>query len=220
MLFVIAAATLVLFSCDRTDDNPSSPSVSWGAGYIPVYPGNYWIYEHYRIDTLGNEILQNDYDSIVVTGTTLQGGKSYIVFEGNWMSGSSGLDTVLMLRDSSGYYVDPGGRIHFSYVNFDDTLHTYLGLNNNTGDTLYDSWYKMEQEPQWVVVPAGTYEALSCRGTILTYHPNFGVPPLRYTDEMYSKNVGMVLDTYYYLGSPVRFERRLKRYQVSDLSIY
>ena len=219
LIFVVAAATLTLLSCNRNDDNTPSPPGPWGAGYIPVYPGNYWIYEHYRIDTLGNETLQNDYDSIVVTGKATVNGNSFIVFEGTWNSGPNALDTVLMLRDSSGYYVDPDGRIHFSYVNFSDTLNSIVSINKHTGDTLYELSYKMDKEPAWVTVPAGTFETLNCVGTVYTHIPNPGVPSLRYMDEMYAQGTGVVLRTYYYLGSPVRFERRLARYYVSDQSM-
>lgn len=218
-LFVVAAAILTLFSCDKNSDDPSMSSGPWGAGYIPVYPGNYWIYGHYHIDTLGNETLSNVYDSVVITGTASVGGHSYIVFMGTWMSGIDVVDTVMMIRDSLGYYVDPLGKIHFSYINFSDTLHTLVSLNNHTGDTLCELSYKMEKDPKWVTVPAGTFESLNYLGTVYTNDPNPNVPVYRYMDELYSKGTGLVLKTYYYLGSPLRFERRLVRYHVSDQSL-
>ena len=215
-VIITLATTLALFSCNRNDETTSAPRTPWGAGYLPAYPGNYWVYGHYRIDTLGTEILQDTYDSIAVTGKTVIDGSEYIVFEGTWMSGPEFMDTVMLLRDSAGCYVDPAGRIHFSYTNFSDTLYLDFGVFNAAGDTLFARWRFMEENPQWVTVEAGTFEALNYKGTIQTFDPNPGVPALRYEKRMFSQNVGMVIDTYYYLGSPNRFERRLQRYLVSD----
>ena len=214
----IAVLILTLASCNKNDDNNSDNTqlVPWDAGYIPFYPGNYWVYEQYKIDTLGNETLLNTYDSVVITGTTNINGIPYLVFEGIWMSGPDLVDTVYMLRDSLGYYVDPSGWIYFSDENFTDTLASSTLIIN--GDTLYESWYKMESEPQIVSVPAGTFDVLNYRGTIHTINPNPHVADIRYKDKLYSKNVGQVLDTYFYLGSPDRFERRLKHYFVDQRS--
>ncbi len=218
MVFAVAAATFALISCNKNDEAPSTPSGPWGAGYIPAYPGNYWVYEHIRIDTLGNETPQNTYDSIAVTGKAVIGGREYIVFKGTWRSAPELMDTVMLLRDSAGCYVDPAGEIHFSYSNFTDTLLAFNAVQNPAGDTMYTLWRRMEPEPQWVTVAAGTFQALNFRGTVLTSDPNPGVPAFRYQDKLFARNTGMVLDTYHYLGSPTRFERRLKRYHVSDRS--
>jgi hypothetical protein len=216
MIFVVAAATLTLDSCNRNDETTPAPTAPWGAGYLPAYPGNYWVYGHYKIDTTGNEVLLNAYDSLAVTGKTWIAGKEYIVFEGTWMSGPEFMDTVMLLRDSAGCYVDPQGAIHFSYMNFDDTLFMDYGIFNAAGDTLYARWYMMDSDPQWVTVDAGTFEALNYKGTVYTYNPNPGVPVEREEKKMFSQNVGIVLSTYYYLGSPNRHERRLQRYHVGE----
>lgn len=216
---IIAALILIITSCSKDENNSGTTSlVIPEAGYIPFYPGNYWVYEQYMIDTLGNETMLNHYDSIAITGTTMVNGIQYLVFEGTWMSGPEFVDTIYMLRDSSGYYVDPSGWIHFTDQNFTDTLNTYTGLNNHTGDTLYQSWYKMESQLQNINVPAGEFDALNYQGTIYTHNPNQGVQVIRYKDRFYSNNVGMVLDTYFYLGSPNRMERRLKHYFIDQRS--
>ncbi len=218
-ILIIAALFITFASCSKDDDkNGDTILTAPEAGYIPFYPGNYWVYEQYRIDTLGNETLLNHYDSIVITGTTVIDGKSYYVFEGTWMSGSLAMDTLNMLRDSSGYYLSPSGNVNFTDQNFTDTLHTYTVVNNHTGDTLFQAWYKMESQPQMITVPSGEFEALNYLGTIYTHNPNQGVQEIRYTDRYFTKNVGMIFDTYYYIGSPNRMERRLKHYYVNENS--
>lgn len=221
VLLLFAVATfLVLASCSKNDNEsggsqPTDPDY----GYIPFYPGNYWIYEHFKIDSLGNETLQDVYDSVVITGTTTINSLSYYVFQGTFMSGVNDLDTVMILRDSAGYYVDPSGNIHMADNNFTDTLSYTAFTNNNTGDTLYQSWYKMEEEPGQATVEAGVFETVNYMGTILTHNPAPGVDSIRYKDQLYSRNSGQVLDTYFYLGAPLLFERRLIKYYVDENSV-
>ncbi len=213
-VFIITVLILILASCSKNENNNSNTSlVIPDAGYIPFYPGNYWVYEHYKIDSLGNETFLETYDSVAITGTEMVNGIPYLVFEGTWMSGLELMDTVYLLRDSLGYYVDPSGWIHCTDQNFTDTLETFAMVVSNN-DTLYEVWYKMLSEPQIISVPAGEFEALNYQGTIYTHNPNQGVPDIRYKDRYYSNNVGLVLDTYFYLGSPYKMERRLKHYYV------
>ena len=213
-ILLLAGLVISLLSCSKNDDGTNSDThfVQLEAGYIPFYPGNYWVYEHYQIDTLGNETLLTTYDSVIITGITTVNTSPYLTFEGTWPSN----DTVLLLADSVGYFVDPTGYIHFATDNFTDTLGTFDLIAN--GDTLFESWYKMQSDVQTITVPAGTFETLNYRGTIRTHNPPSYIPEIRYKDQQYANNVGMVLDTYYYLNSPMRFERRLKRYFIDDRS--
>lgn len=219
LLLITLASAIVFASCSKKDNGSDNIEiVDPDYGYIPFYPGNYWVYEQFSIDTLGNETLLNEYDSVVITGTATVNSKSYIVFEGTFLSGPNEVDTILLLRDSSGYYVDPSGNIHMANNNFTDTLSFYTFTNNNTGDTLYQSWYTLEKEPSEISVGAGVFPTINFRGSILTFNPNPGVDDIRYKNRLYSHNVGLVLDTYFFLGSPKRFERRLARYHVDKNS--
>lgn len=208
---------IMMISCNKDDDSEieNQPTVPDNS-YIPLQQGNYWIYEHYKIDTAGNETLMDVYDSLFISGSTIIQSNTYFIFEGTWMSGTEVTDTVYQLRDSLGYFVDPAGWIHFSTDNFTDILATLTYEIN--GDTLYESWYKMETDPAQVSVGAGTFATVNYKGTILTHNPSPGVEDYRYKDRLYSENVGQVLDTYFYLGSPIRFERRLKTYYVDENS--
>lgn len=218
IIFIIAILAIVLTSCSKSDNTGNTQLVAADFGYIPFYPGNYWVYDVYQIDTLGNETLLNHYDSVAITGTEMLNNIPYIVFEGTFLKSSEILSSKILLRDSLGYIVDSEGKIHFSDENFSDTLVSYFATNNNTGDTLYKLTGKMEHEPSSVIVPAGDFETLNFMETIFTYNPPSNVPEIRYQDKLYSKNIGMVLDTYHYLGSPTRFERRLKHYYVDKNS--
>jgi hypothetical protein len=50
-LFFIGFALAILTSCQKNDENPLQKK----SVYLPLEIGNYWVYEHYKIDTLGNE---------------------------------------------------------------------------------------------------------------------------------------------------------------------
>lgn len=215
-ILVILVLALMAGSCSKDNNNNNTSIVPADFGYIPFYPGNYWVYEQYKIDTLGNETLLDTYDSVAITGTKNVAGITYLVFEGTWPMGQNNSDTVLLLADSIGYYVDPTGWIHFSESNFVDTLASSTYVVN--GDTLYESCYKMQNGPQSVTVPAGTFYVLTYLGTIHISNPAPYVPEVRYKDKLYARNVGLVRDTYYYLSSPDRYERRLKKYYVDRRS--
>ena len=216
-ILIIVILALTMGSCSKENSNNNNTQlVPLDYGYIPFYPGNYWVYDQYMIDTLGNETLLDTYDSVAITGTQNVAGITYLVFEGTWLSGQNFFDTVLLLRDSAGYYVDPTGWVHFSDENFSDTLASSIYIVN--GDTLYESWYKMQSGPQSVTVPAGTFDILTYLGTIHTFNPAPHVPEIRYKDKLYARNVGLVRDTYYYLNSPNRYERRLNNYYVDKRS--
>lgn len=214
LLFLLSIPAIVVFiSCSKNDMNSENTQLKeLDFGYIPLYPGNYWIYDHYKIDKAGNETLLDSYDSIAITGTALENGKPYLVFEGTWAN------MEMKLRDSSGYYVNPAGNIHMSDDHFMDTLSFYTFRNNHTGDTIYQSWYQLLEDPGSVVVDAGAFETVNFRGTILTFNPNQGVDSIRYKNQLYSRNTGLVLDTYYFLGSTEKFERRLVRFFVDKRS--
>ena len=38
---------------------------------MPLDIGNYWVYETFRVDTNGTELMLNFHDSMVVTGDTI-----------------------------------------------------------------------------------------------------------------------------------------------------
>lgn len=119
-LFLLVISSIFIFSCKK-DKLITAPQVPVKMDYFQPKVGSYWIYEWYDIDTFGIETSLNIFDTITNTGVTTINDKEYVV-QSRQFQGANVPD--VLLRDSLGYIVDSNGEIHFSYVNFSDTLHT------------------------------------------------------------------------------------------------
>jgi hypothetical protein len=209
-LIIIAFVLPILFSCNK-ENNEIEPSEV--LTYFPLEIGNYWIYQHYKIDTLGNETILEAIDSITITKDTLIRGDNFFIFEGHSDMGFCDLDGSV-LRDSSGYLVDSAGNIFFAESNFTDTLLTYAAFID--GDTVYTIDYKMEQHDIDVITPAGSFEVLNYRGTLIMHEEVEDLPSTRYMNNFYSKDVGKIVSTYLFMSVPYTYERRLVRYHIQE----
>lgn len=210
LILVGTALTLIFTSCKKETVEKNIPSTT--PDYTPLSIGNYWVYQYYSIDTLGNE-NQSAYlrDSIVINRDTVINGKTYFILEGINMLQSPEWRIISLLRDSSDYLVNAGGEILFSSTNFTDVLSTKTHVMNS--DTLFTLQYSMQKEST-VNVPAGKFTALNYHGTLITTHPPSYIKNPRNLPTYYAAGVGKILHSYYYLSSPTRHEKRLVKYYV------
>ena len=154
-------------SCNKEHSNPKLDPVD-KTNYFPLEIGNYWIYEHYDIDSSGIETERNRTDNVILSRDTIINGNQYFILEGtNYPFDDGNWGIVDILRDSSGYLVNEKGQIEFSADNFADTLNSKPGVFNN--DTLYTLTYQMEKVSDPVTVPAGEFEVLNFKGPLTTY---------------------------------------------------
>ena len=67
-LFALSAIALLLISsCKKEEMVPCpTPPIETIPNYMPLAIGNYWVYNNYKIDTLGNETKMNLVDSIFI----------------------------------------------------------------------------------------------------------------------------------------------------------
>ncbi len=206
-LFVLGLSMALLSACQKSDDAlPSGVS-----SYTPMKTGNYWVYAHYQIDPNGQAIPQSRTDSVAITGDTLINGKVYYKFEGTnypWSGGRWGL--LALLRDSSGYLVNANGTIKFAAGNFTDILASKTEIIE--GDTLYTLQYRMERVAGTVSVPAGEFEALNYKGTVIMPDDRPGIQNPRYINTYYAKGTGKILETYFFLNDSRINEKRLIRF--------
>ncbi len=213
VLFAIAFSLLLVSSCCKDDnDIDTAPQVSQ-LQHLPLKTGNYWVYNTYEIDTLGNETVISTVDSTIISGDTIINGLTYYILKGNYAGGQTRILDIL--RDSSGYLVNNKGKIKFSEDNFTDTL----SIRNTTfGDSTYATiTYKMEKHNGPFTVPAGTFDdILNYKGSIKFYGANN--PFYKDKNTFYSKDIGLILDTYYWISKArfYRYERRLVRYNVNN----
>lgn len=206
-LFLVGLVIVLLISCEEGEKEKSQTS------YFPLEVGNYWIYSHVDIDTMGNETVRDNVDSVVVTKDTLINGEEYFVLEGLKVPSGSVRGIVDIVRDSSGYLINNEGVVRFSSKNFTDILTTRFYINGD--DTIGSTTYKMMKEESIVSVPAGKFDALNFKGTVVSNNPILGIDNPRYLDNYYVEGVGRILSTYFYFHSPVISERRLIRYNVN-----
>ena len=203
-------AVSFLSSCKKEEDTIAKVS------YLPLNVGNYWIYQEFMIDTSGNETANSIIDSVIINRDTIINRKKYYVLEGNYpYPDGYQREIVENLRDSSGYIVNQNGTVRFAENDFTDTIAYRAEINiYDNNDTLYVLTYQMERINNPITVPAGTFEVLNYKGTVVTSLNTPGINYPRYLNCYYAKEVGNVLYTYFYINSPKYFEKRLLRYNV------
>ena len=210
-LFYLSFLAFVLISCEKQSDS-SLPEPS--NSYLPLQIGNYWVYQHVRIDSLNQETLLPQTDSVIVDRDTLINEHTYFILEGtNYPINSDSWGIVDILRDSMGYLVDQTGRIKFSDSNFSDILDAKIEVFES--DTLYRLSYQMENEENTYRVPAGVFEVLNYKGTLVSHRELPGIENPRYLHTRYSPGVGKVMQSYFYLHSPYAIEKQLIRYHIN-----
>ena len=216
-LFLLGMITLLIASCENSPSNPGidDPVLPPDAGYFPLTIGSSWVYQHLTIDPDGIEKLREETDSIVISKDTLIHDRLYYVFEGtNYPFNGGDWGIVDILRDSMGYIVNQHGDIKLAFENFTDTLHVKKEIHQD--QLLYTLSFKMELEDFQIGVPAGSFQVINYKGTLISALENEAVPNPRYLNNYYASGVGNVLKTYYYLSSPNAIEKRLVRYHIPD----
>ena len=210
---VILLVLLALFSCKKEDNSldiqpiPEKPAFN-----LALEIGNYWVYEHYRIDSGNIEVPMNRMDCTWVDRDTTVNSFRYAIFEnkGNLLS----IGNKQIMRDSAGYLVNLSGEIFFSSTNFTDTL--YRSITYYPDETiLYVLSAKMEIPDQLVEVDAGSFETLNFKTTI-AFTQDLGGGSTQYLNAYYADSIGVVMDTYKYASTSSYYERRLVDYHVTN----
>jgi len=210
-LFALIMAAAFLISCEQETDKVNEII------YFPLEIGNYWIYQHYDIDSSGNETQKSLMDSILITRDTIINGNQYFVLQGTYYPYTHNhSEIVFILRDSAGYILNEKGTIMFSENNFTDTLVNYYYIEQYSGDTIYNSIAKMEKVDEPVIVPAGTFSVLNYKRSIYTSQKYAGLGNPRNMNTYYAEKTGIILDTYFYLQDPGISEKRLVRYHIEE----
>lgn len=199
-------------SCKNNE--PINPTdYSQKSDYLPLEIGNYWVYRHFEIDEQGNETEMSEIDSVVISRDTIINNSRYYVLEGtNYPINEGRWGIIDILRDSSDYLVNEIGTIEFAKNNFSDILASKIEVLN--GDTLYSLSYKMEKSVSPIAVPAGTFNVLNFQGTLITNQNLFNTENPRFINNYYAEKVGKIIETYFFINSPVIHEKKLIRYNV------
>lgn len=203
------AIFFALFSCNKSEVNLPVQTPN----FIPMSVGNYWIYEHYKIDTLGIETLLIIIDSIYIPADTLINGEKYFILDvnrnGNYYRRKG------FYKDSSGYLVTSDANILFSHDDYTNILSEHSEILPND-DTLYTKKVKMGVSEYEITLQAGKFKTRLVNEYIYSnrFYPGFSSP--RILNDYYAEGVGLVLDNYIYLSGPHTYEKRLVSYKISN----
>lgn len=203
------AAILFLFAASCKDD--VTPGTTVYPNYTQLKTGNYWIYERYAVDSLGNGNSVNIFDSTYISRDSVINGNTYYYLVGSYFSDISNR----WLRDSLHYLVDQTGIILFSSMDYAATFFQYT-LIDIPNDTVAIVSKKMADKDREYTVPAGTFRTSACR-TEYNFRPHYNVAGSpRYFYCRYAENIGVVSETSpLQLSEPHYIERKLVRYHLN-----
>ena len=220
---LLAAGLFIAFSACKKNKEEEAASLTAGTpaapasvgNYSQLSVGNYWIYEEFTVDTLGNATPNGHYDSCYVERDTVIHSNTYYKLV---RPTSVPVNVVSFLRDSSSYVVNEHGTIFFSLSDFTNLFnHKYYIEPAPLNDTLYESYGQMFTESSPAIVPAGAFTVLNYKTTYRMYGAAASVAGrYRYAHARYCNNIGLVSETLpFFLSSPNHTEIRLLRYHLN-----
>lgn len=212
LLLSLSAIALFLGSCKQDE---SVPPVTY-PDYGRLQVGNYWIYQRFVVDTLGNATPTTVFDSCYVEKDTVINGNSFAKICKPWPWGTSTRQAFEYLRDSLHYLIDPSGRVRFSSEDFSTVFYSYTSVIPTIGDTVYTVTVKMDDKDQQINTPAGDFITSNYKASYEIHPPFVIVSNPRYSHKRYAKDIGLIMETLPIFASvPTTTERRLVRYYVA-----
>jgi len=207
-LMIIIAGLMAFASCkkDEPTEIPETQQTSV-MDYLPLTPGNYWVYEQNYYDSSGNVLNQTwGNDTIVVISDTMVNSLTYHrIVEHNFI-GFARVDTSFY-RDSSDCIVNKKGNIIFRLT--PNSIFTYYPEMDTL---LYFIDYSLAAQSSAITVPAGTFDCLDFQGSLYRHEDNYSVPYLFHNH--YCENIGLVKKTRLFLANLDRIEFNLISYHV------
>lgn len=207
MLTAFAALMLFTYACKEDEETPDPDPVVYD-DYAMLKTGNYWIYEQFTVDSLGNATPLGIYDSCYIEKDTLINGKTYYkMFRPSYLGMPP---TILYLRDSLHYVVDYTGMKYFSSSDFSSVFN--YSVISMEGDTIAERRVQMANPGVVIQVPAGNYTTTDCQIHYKMHSPYNMNGSNRFQHTRYAKNKGIIAETLpFFLSIPTYTERRLVR---------
>jgi hypothetical protein len=210
VFFSLSVIKLFIGECKQDE---SEPPVTY-PDYERLQVGNYWIYQRFVIDSLGNATPTDVFDSCYVEKDTLIHGNNFAKITKPWPWGTTSQKKVNeYLRDSLHYLVDPSGMVWFSSVDYSTVFYSYTSIIPTIGDTVYTVNVKMDDKDLLISTPAGEFITCNYKASYKLYPPFIIVSNPRFTHKRYAKDIGLIVETLPFFASiPTTTERRLVRY--------
>ncbi|MFN8315319.1 MAG: hypothetical protein U0T32_02595 [Chitinophagales bacterium] len=205
LLLAIVGAVFLIGCCKENQKSVVYPD------FAMLKVGNYWIYQYFDIDSLGNATATNTYDSCYVEKDTTINGKTYYkIYKPRFEGDPTGFDFE---RDSLHYIVSATEGILFSSEDFSSTFETKCSINNL--DTVCTFSGKMMNKGQITSTPAGNFFTADFQTTFTMFPPYSSGGKTRKTHSKRSEGFGVVEETLsFFADDPNYKERRLVRYNV------
>jgi len=222
-LVALIYAITIFVSCKKDTKNELKEDVKQPVipasypNYSNLKVGNYWIYERFVIDTLGNATSLAIIDSCYIEKDTVIRNEIYYKLTGPEFSSMSNPTIPSQvksgfIRDSLSYLISSHGDILFSSQDFTTVFNsTYSIIPPN--DTVYRAVTKMNDKDISITTPSGSYVTSSFQ-TSYTFYNNYIIySVIRNKNIRYAENVGMVTQDWgFYSSSPNYWQRQLIRY--------
>ena len=210
----MSIVAFTLFSACKKDE-PNGDPVKVYNDYGCLKVGNYWIYERFTVDTLGEATPLNKFDSCYVEKDTLINGVTYAKMVRPFpyqLAPDIPNPSLFYLRDSLHYIVDHTGSIRFSSEDYSTVFQTVIHTQN--GDTLFTASTKMDDINHRTMVPAGEFTTMNYK-TTYKMNPNFINHTKKVSNMKFAKDVGVVVETLpMFANVATKTERWLVRYHV------
>ncbi|MFH0893027.1 MAG: hypothetical protein V2A54_01225 [Bacteroidota bacterium] len=214
-LMTLTVSAALFQSCKKDNETviTPTPAPEESTDYSNLSIGNYWVYQRFDVDGSGNAIASNVYDSCYVEKDTTINSNTYFKVIRPVPYGSAA--SYSYQRDSSNYLVNSHGDILFSPKDF-TTVFSSKYMVINISDTVCNIMRMMADKDQTYSTPSGNYTTSNCKETYSMY-PNYSNGgTLRYKNNRYAANVGLVIETLpFFANSPNSIERRLVRFHVN-----
>jgi hypothetical protein len=202
-LVLLLAVLLLLISCENESVTPNNPI----ANLMNLKVGNYWVYDWYEIDaTNGNATNLNKRDSLIIVKDTIISGRTYFIKRGNFFGNSQQIKTLLFDSINS-IFSFPDKEIVL-------TLNRSLVIIRDFGskaNPIAIGYYSLDDKNVSIQVPAGNFQSINFRGRI---EPQYASYPygIRYNDNFYADNVGLIKVRTQLYSSPNDIEMRLVKH--------
>jgi hypothetical protein len=209
----VALISTMIYSCKKDKDtDPTAPTTCITyPNFSQLKVGNYWVYEQFDIDAIGNATSKNTFDSCYVEKDTIINSKTYLkMVKPNPYSTNQ--SDISYQKDSLHYIVNSNGKILFSSQDF-STIFEYRYFLAGPNDTVCQIVKQMADENLTVTTLAGTFTTSNAKETYSMYPNSASVGNPRNKHTRYAENMGIVIETLpFFASSPNYIERRLVRY--------
>ena len=212
LMLTAVICSVVFFGCSKEEEvkeDISPVETPQIIKHMPLAIGNYWVYDTYQIDTLGNESIFSSSDSAYVDRDTLINDKVYYIIEGDF---NAKMATGNIIRNESNSILYSDGSIRFTTNNLASIFRRDT-TNVGGGNSIHMKIWVNVPTPT-ILVPAGSFACYD-RETEMTPTQIDYPWGTRSQHSYYNKTAGVVLSEFHFYSSPSIFETRLVRFNIN-----